>query len=107
MPLALIESMSCGRPALVTRAGGSAELIRDGVEGFVSPGMDPEIIRETLERAWAHRDMWQAMGRAAFARADRLVPKNWAAQLLSLLESAIGICGRQLCAASEVPASAA
>jgi glycosyltransferase involved in cell wall biosynthesis len=107
MPLALIESMGCGRPALVTRAGGSAELIRDGVEGFVSPGMDPEIIRETLERAWVHRDMWPVMGRAAFARADGLVPKDWAAQMLALLESAIGMPCTQLHAASEVPAPAA
>jgi glycosyltransferase involved in cell wall biosynthesis len=88
MPLALIESMSCGRPALVTRAGGNAELVRDGVDGFVSPGMHPEIIRETLERAWAARDRWQEMGRAAFARADQLVPKDWAAQMLALVESA-------------------
>jgi L-malate glycosyltransferase len=88
MPLALIESMSCGRPALVTRAGGNAELVRDGVDGFVSPGMHPEIIRETLERAWIARDRWPEMGRAAFARADQTVPKDWASQMLALVESA-------------------
>lgn len=87
MPLALIESMSCGRPALVTRAGGNAELVRDGVDGFVSPGMHPEIISETLERAWAARDRWKEMGRAAFARVSQLVPKDWAAQMLALIES--------------------
>jgi len=87
MPLALIESMACGRPALVTRAGGNAELVRDGVDGFVSPGMHPEVIRETLEQAWAERSRWQEMGRAAFARADQLVPKDWAAQMLALVES--------------------
>jgi len=88
MPLALIESMFCGRPALVTRAGGNAELVRDGVDGFVAPGMHPEIIRETLERAWAVRDRWQEMGRAAFARVDQVVPKDWAAQMLALVQSA-------------------
>ena len=79
--------MACGRPALVTRAGGNAELVRDGVDGFVSPGMHPEVIRETLEQAWAERSRWQEMGRAAFARADQLVPKDWAAQMLALVES--------------------
>jgi glycosyltransferase involved in cell wall biosynthesis len=88
MPLAIIESMFCGRPALVTRAGGNAELVRDGVDGFVSPGMHPEIIRETLERAWAARDRWQAMGLSAFARVEQVVPKDWAAQMLALVESA-------------------
>jgi hypothetical protein len=50
--------------------------------------MHPEIIRETLERAWAARDHWQEMGRAAFARADQVVPKDWAAQILTLVETA-------------------
>src|SRR4029077_10321698 len=59
LSLALIESLYCGRPALVTRAGGNAELVRDGIEGFVSPGMHPEIIAETLERAWTHRERWK------------------------------------------------
>ncbi len=90
MPLALIESMFCGRPAVVTRAGGNAELVGDGVEGFVSAGMHPEIIRETLERAWDARERWQEMGKAAYARADQLVPKDWAAQMLALVASAIG-----------------
>jgi glycosyltransferase involved in cell wall biosynthesis len=88
MPLALIESMSCGRPALVTRAGGNAELVQDGSNGFVSPGMHPEIIGETLERAWVVRDQWQQMGQRAFADADKLVPKDWAAQMLGLIEKA-------------------
>ncbi len=88
MSLSLIESMFCGRPALVTHAGGNAELVRDNVDGFVSPGMHPEIIHETLERAWAARDRWQEMGHAAFARADQMVPRDWAAQMLALVESA-------------------
>ena len=88
MPLALIESMSCGRPAVVTRAGGNAELIQDGITGFVSPGMHPEIIRETLERAWTERGRWSEMGQAAFARANQIVPRDWAAQMLALVETA-------------------
>jgi glycosyltransferase involved in cell wall biosynthesis len=88
LSLSLIESMFCGRPALVTRAGGNAELVRDGVDGFVSPGMHPEIIRETLERAWVARDRWPEMGQAAFARADQTIPKDWALQMLALVESA-------------------
>ena len=88
MPLALIESMSCGRPALVTRAGGNAELVQDDINGFVCPGMHPEIIGETLERAWAARDRWQQLGQRASADADRLVPKDWAGQMLGLIEKA-------------------
>ena len=51
LALALVESMFCGRPAVITRTGGNHELVRDNKDGFVSAGGDPEIIREALERA--------------------------------------------------------
>jgi glycosyltransferase involved in cell wall biosynthesis len=76
LSLSLIESMFCGRPALVTRAGDNAVLVRDSVDGFVSPGMHPEIIRETLERAWNARDKWQEMGQHSFDRASDWMPEN-------------------------------
>lgn len=88
MPLALIESMFCGRPAVVTRAGGNAELIADGKEGFVSPGMHPEVIRNTMEQAWQVRAQWEAMGRAAFSKASNFIPANFAATMLESLASA-------------------
>jgi glycosyltransferase involved in cell wall biosynthesis len=90
LPLSLIESMFCGRPAVVTRAGGNAELITDGQEGFVSPGMHPEIIRETLERAWQARDQWAGMGRAAQTKAARVVPSDWADHMLKIMLKAAG-----------------
>jgi L-malate glycosyltransferase len=88
MPLSLIESMACGRPALVTRAGGSPELIDDHINGFVCPGMHPEILRESLEQAWNMRDRWETMGQAAAAKIQSVVPKDWAYQILSIVENA-------------------
>ena len=85
MPLALIESMACGRPALVTRAGGSPELVEDGVSGFVCPGMHPEILSETLERAWQQRGEWQKMGMAARAKIETAVSPYWPADMLKRL----------------------
>jgi glycosyltransferase involved in cell wall biosynthesis len=54
--------MFCGRPAVVTRTGGNHELLRDNEDGFVSAGEHPEVIRETLERAWSNRQRWPEMG---------------------------------------------
>lgn len=88
MPLALIESMACGRPAVVTRAGGSPELVDDQVNGFVCPGMHPEVLRETLEQAWAKRDQWQEMGKAAASKVKQVVSPDWADQILSILVNA-------------------
>jgi len=81
LALALIESMFCGRPAVVTRTGGNHELLRDNEDGFVSAGEDPEIIRETLERAWSNRQRWPQMGDAAFQRANQWIPNDLAARL--------------------------
>jgi glycosyltransferase involved in cell wall biosynthesis len=82
LTLALLESMFCGRPAVITRAGGNHDLMRDGVDGFVSPGLDPTIIRETLERAWAKRAVWATMGGSAHLRAREWIPIDLPARFL-------------------------
>jgi L-malate glycosyltransferase len=85
LALALIESMFCGRPAVVTRTGGNHELLRDNKDGFVSAGEDPEIIREALERAWSNRQKWREMGEAAFQRADEWIPGDLATRLFGAI----------------------
>jgi glycosyltransferase involved in cell wall biosynthesis len=85
LALALIESMFCGRPAVVTRTGGNHELVRDNQEGFVSAGDDPEIVREALERAWISRKNWMEMGQAAFQRASEWIPTDLPVRLLQII----------------------
>jgi len=85
LALALIESMFCGRPAVVARTGGNHRLVRDDKDGFVSAGEDPEIIREALERAWTNRQRWSEMGRAAFQRANEWIPADLAARLFETI----------------------
>jgi glycosyltransferase involved in cell wall biosynthesis len=81
LALALIESMFCGRPAVVTRTGGNHELLRDNKDGFVSDGNDPEVIRQILERAWSNRQRWPQMGGAAFQQANGWIPKDLSLRL--------------------------
>jgi glycosyltransferase involved in cell wall biosynthesis len=85
LALALIESMFCGRPAVVARTGGNHRLVRDDKDGFVSAGEDPEIIREALERAWTNRQRWSEMGRAAFQRANEWIPADLAPRLFETI----------------------
>jgi Glycosyltransferase len=85
LALALIESMFCGRPAVVTRTGGNHELLRDNKDGFVSPGNDPNVIRETLERAWSNRQRWPEMGQAAFQRANNWIPRDLSVRLFQTI----------------------
>jgi glycosyltransferase involved in cell wall biosynthesis len=76
LPLALVEAMLCARAAIVTDAGGNAEVCVDGETGFVATAPAVRLIGETLERAWNHRDQWQIMGQAARRRAEQLIPKD-------------------------------
>jgi glycosyltransferase involved in cell wall biosynthesis len=74
--LALIEAMWCGRPALVTDVGGNTELCDDNVTGFICPAPTPQLLAETLDRAWHAAARWPAMGAAARKRIEVSVPKD-------------------------------
>lgn len=75
-PLALIEAMACGRPAVVTDVGGNAELCEDGITGFVASAATKRLLAEALERAWLYRAEWQSMGEAALARLRTTMPSD-------------------------------
>jgi glycosyltransferase involved in cell wall biosynthesis len=63
--LSLIEAMMCGRLPITTNVGRAAELIDDGTNGFIAPAATAELLDQVLERAWACRDDWRAMGQRA------------------------------------------
>jgi glycosyltransferase involved in cell wall biosynthesis len=76
LPLALVEAMWCGRPAVVTDVAGNAELCVDGETGFVAPSATLSSFADTLQRAWEARVEWPRLGEAARARAESLIPKD-------------------------------
>ena len=76
LPLALVEAMWCGRPAVVTDVGGNAELCVDGETGFVAPAPTVPSFAQALQRAWDRRKEWLQLGRDARARVENRVPKD-------------------------------
>lgn len=76
LPLALVEAMWCGRPAIVTDVAGNAELCIDGQTGFVAQSPTFASFAEAMERAWEKRTQWRRMGELARARVESLIPKN-------------------------------
>jgi len=79
-PLALVEAMLCGRPAVVTDVGGNAEWIEDGKTGFVAEAATAKSFGAALERAWLARTDWEQMGirarQSALHRFDRSPGKS-------------------------------
>lgn len=85
---ALLESMTCGRPVVVTSTPGLGDYVRDGETGVVvEPGV-PALARGILELL---DDPARARAIGAAARSDalaRLTTDHQAAQLAHILETA-------------------
>jgi glycosyltransferase involved in cell wall biosynthesis len=69
-PNVVLEAMALGTPVVATAAGGTAELIEDGVEGLIVPPGDPVRLREAIERALADRGTTARRAAAARARIE-------------------------------------
>jgi L-malate glycosyltransferase len=61
-PLALVEAMLCGRPAIVTDVGGNQAWVTETQTGFVADAPVIRLAGAALERAWFARKSWPTMG---------------------------------------------
>jgi glycosyltransferase involved in cell wall biosynthesis len=84
-PLALVEAMICGRPAVATDVGGIREHLQDGGTGFLVEAAHADYLDRALERAWSHRACWEEMGRRAHAAAMSRLDHDPGKTLLNLL----------------------
>lgn len=67
-PYTCLEAMACGRPAVVTDAGGMAEMVEDGRSGLCVPAGSPEALGAALERLVADPAFAQQLGAGARRR---------------------------------------
>lgn len=66
--LATLEGMARGRAVVATAAGGSPEIIRDGVDGLLVPPDDPEALARSLDRLLGDPALRRRLGEAARRR---------------------------------------
>ncbi|MBH8560004.1 glycosyltransferase family 4 protein [Hymenobacter negativus] len=90
LPLALVEAMLCGRPAIATAAGGTAELLGNNETGFVAAAATVAALDEALERAWVRYAEWPSIGQRAAACARNNVPPEPGAVFSQRLLQMIG-----------------
>lgn len=76
MPLAIVEAMFSGRPVVATNVGGVAEIVKDGVTGFLAEAAVAECFEGALERMWARRDSLCEMGTLAAASIREFLPDD-------------------------------
>lgn len=72
LALVQLEAMACGIPIITTPNAGGSDIVTDGVEGFVVPIRDLEVLKEKLEWCYRHPQELAEMGRAARRKAEQL-----------------------------------
>lgn len=68
VPVVLMEAMASRRPVVATRVGGVAELVEDGVSGFLLPPGVPGPLTEALLSLAVDPELRRRMGAAGRAR---------------------------------------
>ena len=67
-PVSVIEALAAKRPAVATRVGGTPDVIRDGVDGFLVDSDDPDELAARLAELAGDAPRRAAMGEAGRAR---------------------------------------
>jgi glycosyltransferase involved in cell wall biosynthesis len=88
LALSVVEAMAAGRPVIVTDAGGNAELVEEGVTGFIGKA-DRESLANAMERAWNSRNIWESMGHAASRFVAGAIPKEPEFEFANLLNKVV------------------
>jgi colanic acid/amylovoran biosynthesis glycosyltransferase len=84
-PVSVMEAMSCGLPVICSIIGGTAEMIDDGVNGFLVAQKDVDAIADRIERLGRDGGLRVRIGREARARAEQTFDAGILAQRFSSL----------------------
>jgi glycosyltransferase involved in cell wall biosynthesis len=82
LPNAILEGMSEGKPAVVTRVGGIPDVVEDGKTGLIVPPGDSRSLANALIRVLREPDLSARLGDAARERyLERFRPETMTARL--------------------------
>jgi glycosyltransferase involved in cell wall biosynthesis len=76
LPLVMVEAMLCSRPVVATDVAGHAEIVEDGLTGFLADAPTPRAMAAALERFWVRRAEAEEIGAAGRRRVQQLVPPD-------------------------------
>lgn len=88
LPLVITEAMAAGRIVITTNAGGNAEVIKHGIDGFIGEANETDF-DEAMEQSWAKRGEWEQMGQKAADHIKQIIPplpeRDFAVQVMQLI----------------------
>ena len=65
---AIMEYMACGLPVVCSRGGGNAELVQDGISGYIIPSQDASALAARLRELAGDARRRERLGAAGLAR---------------------------------------
>ncbi len=71
LPIAILEAMASGKPVVCTDAGGNAELVKSGLNGYVVPIRDPKALAGGINALLDDPEKMRSMGMAGRRRAEQ------------------------------------
>lgn len=77
----VVEGMAAGLPVVAARAGGPAEVVRDGVDGLLYPPGDVGGLAGALRRLASDDQLRDRLGAAGRVRSQRFSPEAVAAEV--------------------------
>jgi glycosyltransferase involved in cell wall biosynthesis len=69
LSIALLEAMSLGKPAVLTRVGGNPEVVNDGEQGLVVPAAEPDALAGGIVALLQDQSLRERLGESARLRA--------------------------------------
>jgi glycosyltransferase involved in cell wall biosynthesis len=88
--LTIVEAMSCGKPVIVSEAGGAVELFQDGVSALGFPMGDATQLAERLERLVKDAELRGRLGQAARTQALTFSQPHFAQGLAEVYRKVLG-----------------
>lgn len=91
--LVVNEAMACGLPVISTDvAGSTADLVRDGVNGYVVGARQPEALSRAMEKVVGEPGLRKQMGQMSLQINSTFTPQRWAAGVAGAVVGGSGAC---------------
>lgn len=69
LPITIIEAMMAGLPVVATHVGGVAELVEDGITGFLVPSEEPRALADAIQKLLDDKELRLRLGQAGREKA--------------------------------------
>ena len=91
LPVTAMEALAMGVPVVTVDSRGCRDVVRDGIDGFVLPAADADLIANTLRTVSCDRDRLCRMATAAIAGRSRFDRRRYVAAELELYSKELSL----------------